>query len=100
MLLYEKMLQETETEETIGFVVTFSSMVAFKLGGCPSLATLMTYPLSFTAIRQFCCELTQNQHSIAICGHSYTSTCSMKANNLTILVIKIIMASLLQIVSH
>ena len=29
------MLKETETEETIGFVVIFLSLVAFQLGGGP-----------------------------------------------------------------
>ena len=33
VLLYAKMQKETETKETTGFVVTFLSLVAFKLGG-------------------------------------------------------------------
>ena len=33
VLLHLKMLKETETEETIGFNVTFLSLVAFPLGG-------------------------------------------------------------------
>ena len=32
-MLYAKMLKETETKETLGFFVTFLSMVAFQLGG-------------------------------------------------------------------
>ena len=32
VLLYAKMLRETETEETIVFFVTFLSLVAFQLG--------------------------------------------------------------------
>ena len=32
-MLYAKMLKETETKETIGFFVTFLSMVVFQLGG-------------------------------------------------------------------
>ena len=31
VLLYAKMLKETETEDTIGFFVTFLSLVAFQL---------------------------------------------------------------------
>ena len=46
VLLYAKMLKETETEETIVFFVTFLSLVALQLGrgGGPSppLATPMT----------------------------------------------------------
>ena len=32
LLLYAKMLRETETEKTIGFFVTFLSLVAFQSG--------------------------------------------------------------------
>ena len=32
-MLYTKKLKETETEETIGFFVTFLSLVTFQLGG-------------------------------------------------------------------
>ena len=32
VLLYVKMLREIETEETIGFFVTFLSLVVFQLG--------------------------------------------------------------------
>ena len=33
VLLYAKLVKETETEETIVFFVTFLSLVAFQLGG-------------------------------------------------------------------
>ena len=33
VLLYAKMLKETETEETKAFFVTFLSLLAFQLGG-------------------------------------------------------------------
>ena len=33
VLLYAKLLKETETDETIVFLVTFLSLVAFQLGG-------------------------------------------------------------------
>ena len=33
VLLYAKMLKETETEETVVFYVKFLSLVAFQLGG-------------------------------------------------------------------
>ena len=33
VLLYAKMLKDTETEETVCFEVTFLSLVAFRLGG-------------------------------------------------------------------
>ena len=35
VLLYAKLLKETETEETIVFLVTVLSLVAFQLGGGP-----------------------------------------------------------------
>ena len=38
------MLKQTETEDTIGFVVTFLSLVAFQLRDLgPPLATLMHF---------------------------------------------------------
>ena len=36
----EKCLQETETEETIDFFVTFLSLVKFQLGGRPAWLSL------------------------------------------------------------
>ena len=41
VLLYAKLLKETETDETIGFFVTFLSLVAFQLGGGGRLDTPM-----------------------------------------------------------
>ena len=38
VLLYAKMLKETETEETKGFFVTFLSLVAFQLEGVAGYA--------------------------------------------------------------
>ena len=37
VLLYAKMLKETEAEETTVAFVTFLSLVAFQLGGAPWL---------------------------------------------------------------
>ena len=39
------MLKETETEETIVFLVTFLSLVAFQLGGGPP-APLLAMPMA------------------------------------------------------
>ena len=39
LLLYAKMLKETETEETVVFFVTFISLVTFQLGDTPMLST-------------------------------------------------------------
>ena len=41
------MLKETETEETLGFFVTFLSLVMFALRGAPPLATPMLAPLHY-----------------------------------------------------
>ena len=41
LLLYAKMLKETETGETIVFFVKFLSLVAFQLRGAGPLATFM-----------------------------------------------------------
>ena len=38
----EKYKKKTETEETIGFFVTFLSLVKFQLGGSEPIATLAT----------------------------------------------------------
>ena len=43
VLLYTKMLKETETEKTIGFLVTFLSLVAFQLGGLLATPVITTY---------------------------------------------------------
>ena len=43
------MLKETETEETIVFLVTFLSSLAFQLRGCSPLATSMVYVVAVSA---------------------------------------------------
>ena len=49
VVLYAKMLKETETEETIVFLVTFLSSLAFQLRGCSPLATSMVYVVAVSA---------------------------------------------------
>ena len=53
------MLKETETEKTIGFLVTFLSLVAFQLGS-PPLPPLTT-PMFSTDLKQikFCTDSKQ-----------------------------------------
>ena len=48
-----KMLKETETEETIGFVSLFLSLVAFQLGGGVALGP-SGYAYGFVITRQVC----------------------------------------------
>ena len=65
------MLKETETEETIDFVVTFLSLVAFQLGGwapghpwlhlCTVLSsTILMFKISVNVIKigdNICCRI-------------------------------------------
>ena len=44
VLLYAKMLRETDSEETIDFFVTFLSLVAFQLGVGRAPWTLLAKP--------------------------------------------------------
>ena len=50
VLLYAKMLKETETEETIVFFVTFFSLVAFQLGGGAGPWAPFGYAYGFTQL--------------------------------------------------
>ena len=50
ILLYAKMLKETETEETIVFFVTFLAFLEFQLGGRPLGRPLAT-PMSENDIK-------------------------------------------------
>ena len=55
------MLKENETEETIGFFVTFLSLVAFQLGGAR-----IPYPLPLSTLRGIM-HFVSNQPSFLAC---------------------------------
>ena len=52
VLLYAKLLKVTKIEETIVFLVTFLSLVAFQLGGGARAPLLATLILSMAVLTQ------------------------------------------------
>ena len=63
VLLYAKMLTETETEETIVFFVTFLSLVAFQVGGGGGPGPL------------------GNEVRVATPGYAYAMKCEWRSRN-------------------
>ena len=73
VLLYVKMLKETEAEETILVFLTFLSFVAFQLGGegPPALPLATPMPTALANYRYLMLRLLSNN---AYCKCKYTST--------------------------